>query len=281
MRVGLIISTIIHVVIFLWIMVAPGETPLDLARADPVMVELVSPKEVPQLAAPERAKPETAKSELPAFEPLKEEPKPTSLKPASLKPASLKTAPLKAAPRKPELAKPEPAKPEPNKPEPNKPVLAADAKPSPAPETVAPNVEDQAVRFRWMFNLPTASLTGGGGLPSESGTKLLSDEIAKFKAQVSKCWVAPDVPSDAGLNVVIRVALQPDGSLGAEPELVLAPASVSGPLLVERAKQALQQCQPYSSLPPDKYQDWMRLELGFSVDGPSVTPTLGGASRQR
>jgi hypothetical protein len=279
MRVGLIISVIIHVAIFLWIVVAPGEMPFDPARADPVMVELVSPKEVPQLAEPERAKPETAKSELPAFEPLKEEPKP-----ASFKPAPLKTAPLKAAPRKPELAKPEPAKPEPNKPEPNKPepnkpVLAADAKPSPAPKTVTPNVEDQAARFRWMFNLPTASLTGGGGLPSESGTKLLSDEIAKFKAQVSKCWVAPDVPSDAGLNVVIRVALQPDGSLGAEPELVLAPASISGPLLVGSAKQALQQCQPYNFLPPDNYQDWKSLELGFSADGPSVAPTLAGSSR--
>jgi|SRR5579864_867004 len=269
MRVGLIISIIIHVAIFLWIMVAPGERPFDPARADPIMVELVSPKEVPQLAEPERAKPETTKSELPAFEPLKEEPKP-----ASLKPASLKTAPLKAAPRKPELAKPEPAKLETTKP-----VLATDPKPSPAPKTAAPNVEDKAARFAWMFNLPTASLTGGGGLPSESGSQLSIDEIAEFKAQVSKCWVAPDVPSDAGLSVVIRVALQPDGSLGAEPELVLAPASMSGPLLVERAKRALQQCQPYNFLPPDKYQDWKRLDLGFSVDGPSVAPTLDGSSR--
>jgi hypothetical protein len=264
MRVGLIISVIIHVAVFLWIMVAPGEKPFDPAHADPIFVDLVSPKEVPQLAEPEPVKPETAKSEVPAFEPSKPEPKLASLKPAL----------PKATPRK-----PEPPKPELPKPEPPKPVLAADPRPSPkpAPKTAAaPSVEDQAAaasRFARMLNLPTAPLTGsgsGGGLPSENRSKLSGDDIAKFKAQVSKCWVAPDdVPSGPGFNVLIRVALKPDGALGAEPALVLAPASMAGPLLVESAKQALAQCQPYNFLPADKYQDWKVLELGFSVDGPS------------
>jgi len=283
MRVGLIISAIIHVAVFLWMMLAPGEKPFDPARADPVLVDLVSPKEVPRLAEPEPDKgepnkTETAKSEVPAFEPSKPEPRPAAPKPA----------PAKAAPRKPELAKPEPPKPEPPtpepaKPEPPKPVLAADPKPSPrpAPKTAAaPSVEDQAAaasRFALMLNLPIVSLPSGG-LPSESRSKLSSGDIAKFKAQVSKCWAAPDdLPSTPGFNVVIRVALRPDGSLGDEPTLVLAPASMSGPLLVERAKQALAQCQPYNFLPADKYQDWKVLELGFSVDGPSDdfrTPAL-------
>jgi hypothetical protein len=257
MRVGLIISVLIHVAIFLWIMVAPGERPFDPARADPVLVDLVSPKEVPQLVEAEPAKPEAAKSDVPAFEPPKPEPKPASLKPA----------PPKAAPRKPE----------PPKPEPPKPVLATDPKPWPRPAAkaaAAPSVEDQAAaasRFARMLNLPTVSLTGsGGGLPSESRSKLSSNDVAKFKAQVSKCWVAPDdVPSTRGFNVLVRVVLKPDGALGAEPALVLAPASMAGPLLVESAKQALAQCQPYNFLPADKYQDWKVLELGFSVDGPS------------
>ena len=33
--------------------------------------------------------------------------------------------------------------------------------------------------------------------------------------------------------------------------------------------RALQQCQPYDSLPADKYQDWKVLELSFSANGPS------------
>jgi hypothetical protein len=135
-----------------------------------------------------------------------------------------------------------------------------------------------------MFDLPTslASSSGSGGLPSEAGSKLPNDEIAKFKAQVAKCWVAPAGVTDApGFNVVMRVALKPDGALDAEPALVLAPASMSGPLLVESAKRALQQCQPYDFLPADRYEDWKVLELGFSVDGPTngfLPPTPGSTS---
>jgi hypothetical protein len=259
MRVGLIISVIVHVAIFMWIMVSPGQAPFDPARADAVLVDLVSPEEVPPLAEPEPAEPETAKSEVPAFETPKPEPKPTPLRPAA------PTSP----PRRPEPPKPEPAKAEPPKP-----VLEADHKSPPKPETAAtPSAEDQAASppsFAWMLNLPPASLTGAGGLPSESGSKLTSDEIAKFKARVSQCWVAPaNVSGGPEFKALIRFALKPDGALGADPALVLAPASRSGPRLVESATQALKQCQPYDFLPADKYQDWRVLELSFSVDGPS------------
>jgi outer membrane biosynthesis protein TonB len=306
MRVGLIISVIVHVAIFLWIMVAPGEAPFDPARADAVLVDLVSPKEVPPLAEPEPAKPETAKPELPAFEPPKTELAPATSKPATLEPAARKSAPrkpepakaeptkaepakaepAKAEPAKAEPAKAEPAKAEPAKAEPAKPVLEADQKPpqKSAAET-PPSAQDQAApaaSFAWMLNLPADALTGAGGLPSESGSKLSSEEIAKFKARVSQCWVAPaNVPDNTpGFNVLVRIVLKPDGALGADPGLVLAPASQSGPLLVESATRALKQCQPYDFLPADKYQDWKILELSFSVYGPSDDlgpPTLNNA----
>lgn len=122
----------------------------------------------------------------------------------------------------------------------------------------------------WMLNLPVTSSVDVGALPSESPSNLSSDEIAKFKAQVSKCWVAPaDVPNTPGFSVLIRIALNPDGALGAEPRLVVAPASRSGPALVVSAMLALQQCQPYDFLPADKYQDWKVVELSFSANGPS------------
>src|ERR1700674_4631733 len=242
MRVGLIISVIIHAAIFLWVTLAPGAKPFDPARADPILVDLLSPNEVPPLAEPERPKPEPPKSELPEFE--------------LPKPAPLNSAPLK--------------------PDPPQPVLEADPKPPPKSDlktTAAASAEDQAAnaaRFAWMLNLPFAPSTGLGALPSESGSNLSSDEIARFKARVSKCWVTPaDVPSTPGFNVLIRIALTPDGTLGAEPALVLAPASLSGPPLVESAKWALRQCQPYDFLPADQYQDWKVLELSFSVYGPS------------
>ena len=87
---------------------------------------------------------------------------------------------------------------------------------------------------------------------------------------MSKCWVVPaGVPSTPGFDVLIRIALRPDGTLGTKPELVRAPASAAGPPLVDSAKRALQKCQPYATLPADRYLDWKILELTFTAQGPA------------
>jgi hypothetical protein len=88
--------------------------------------------------------------------------------------------------------------------------------------------------------------------------------------------VPAGVPSTPGFDVLIRIALRPDGTLRAKPELVRAPASLAGPPLVDSAKQALQKCQPYATLPTDRYQDWKILELTFNAQGPAV---LSGPAR--
>src|SRR5258708_7012976 len=127
-----------------------------------------------------------------------------------------------------------------------------------------------AARLAWLLNLPTETPASLGGPPSESKSNLSSGEIADFKTQVSKCWVVPaGVPSSPGFDVLIRIALKPDGTLGSKPELVRAPASAAGPPLVDSAKRALQKCQPYATLPAERYPDWKILELTFTAQGPA------------
>ena len=159
------------------------------------------------------------------------------------------------------------------KPEPQKP--ASDGGPKNPPSKAAQDdLEDQAAtaaRLAWELNLPTDTVVNLAAPPSESKSNLTSEEIGELKAQVGKCWSAPDgVPHAPGFEVVIRIALKPDGTLGAAPQLVSAPASISGPPLVASAKHALQQCQPYAMLPADKYQDWRVLDLTFRADGPAA-----------
>ena len=103
--------------------------------------------------------------------------------------------------------------------------------------------------------------------PSEEKANLTSEQIAAFKAQVRKCWVAPSGTPDA--NIVMRIALNPDGMLGAVPELIAAPLEVDGRPLRDSAKRALQKCQPYAGLPSDKYKDWKILDLAFTAQGPA------------
>ena len=98
-----------------------------------------------------------------------------------------------------------------------------------------------AARLAWMLGLPPDTTASLAAPPSENKTNLTGAEVAEFKARVSKCWVVPaGVPSTPGFDVLMRIALNPDGTLGARPELVRAPASLAGPPLVDNAKRALQ-----------------------------------------
>jgi hypothetical protein len=67
--------------------------------------------------------------------------------------------------------------------------------------------------------------------------------------------------------VVLRVALSRSGALVASPELLKAPASVNGPVLVGIAMKAVSQCGPYKTLPAAKYQEWKVLDLRFLATG--------------
>jgi hypothetical protein len=111
---------------------------------------------------------------------------------------------------------------------------------------------------------------------------LTRDEIAEFKAHLSKCWSPPIGIGDAEAgNFLIRISLNPDGSLNGKPELIRAPATLSGPALVESAIRALQRCQPYDFLPAKKYEEWMVTDLIFSRQGPSEVLTVSGHNELR
>ncbi|HEY6255880.1 MAG TPA: hypothetical protein VIY51_08815 [Xanthobacteraceae bacterium] len=224
----------------LWLVLAPGGRPFGPAQAEPILVDLL-----PLQDAPRAAKQESPKQEEP------------------------KSQEAKSEEAKSELQKPTPKSNPKNNPKNNSPTTD----PKTDSKTAQEEMEDRAAaaaRLAWLLNLPTDTAVSLVAPPSEGKSNLAGEEIAAFKAQVIKCWVTPDgVPRTPGFDVLIRVALKPDGRLVAPPELIRAPGSLAGPPLVASAKQALQQCQPYGTLPADKYQDWKVLDLTFTADGPS------------
>jgi len=233
MRTCIGISVAIHIAVMLWLVLAPGAKTFGPANAEAILVDLVPPQDT-RAAEREPSKSENTKSEATKSEDAESE---------------QKTELPRTAARKPEAPRPEPIK----------------QPPDSAEERAA-----TAARLAWMLNLPMETEASLGGPPSESKSNLAREEIAEFKAQVSKCWVMPaGVPSTPGFDVLIRIALKPDGTLGSKPELVRAPASAAGPALVDSAKRALQKCQPYATLPADRYQDWKILELTFTAQGPA------------
>jgi hypothetical protein len=152
-----------------------------------------------------------------------------------------------------------------------------DAYPMPVPpQTAAPGPAlGEAARLAQLLGLPTPMAGAvAGGAPSELQANLTPEEIAAFSAHMQSCWTAPaGVANTPKLQLVIRVSLRPDGGLMASPTLLAAPALAQGPVLVKAAMRALQQCQPYMTLPAGKYDEWRLLDLRFSADGmASVSP---------
>jgi colicin import membrane protein len=79
-----------------------------------------------------------------------------------------------------------------------------------------------------------------------------------------QCWNPPVGAADVQkLYVVFRVLFKRDGTLQTNPVLVEAPPSQVGPVLAESAKRALLQCQPYTMLKPEHYDQWKDMQITF------------------
>jgi hypothetical protein len=257
MRTCLAISVVIHTVVMLWLMLAPNARTLEGVGPEPVLVDLVPPQDAPPGAEQAPPKSEIAKAVDAKAEDKSELPWPAPRQPSG--------DPSKTEPPKP--GRQAEQKPAPKNEPRNEPKNEIKNEPPTAPQD---NVEERAAtaaRLAWMLNLPVGSSANLAAPPSEEKANLTSEQIAAFKAQVRKCWVAPSGTPDA--NIVMRIALNPDGMLGAVPELIAAPLEVDGRPLRDSAKRALQKCQPYAGLPSDKYKDWKILDLAFTAQGPA------------
>jgi len=61
----------------------------------------------------------------------------------------------------------------------------------------------------------------------------------------------------------MRVFLNRDGTLASQPQLLQPISTAKQQALMQHSISALQQCQPYTMLPPEKYAQWKKLDLTF------------------
>jgi len=283
MRPGVLISAAFHVVFVATVLLsAPRQfTPVP----EQVEVELVSDKDAPpppeektEEPKPEKPSvwdfpPEKPKFDLPRLEPS-EQPKPNT--PAASQAAA--NAKQKATPQ-PQAAKPQAAQ-QPEASASQQPTTSTPANSqqaaltppptgSPPPQTPeAANAAKPATSIFDPANIPKLmdlpnALDSGFDAEATVQASLSNDERAAFKAHLRKCWKVPDGLAPA-TRVVLRVNLRPNGALAAEPVLIEASASRDGPTVLQAAKRALKECQPFAFLPADKYKEWKVLDLSFT-----------------
>jgi len=151
-------------------------------------------------------------------------------------------------------------------PQANEPLLLATT-PAPEPQEHPKEAADQP-KAGEMFAMPLALLNGriGGGLdaPSATPAKLAHDDTAAFKARLSSCTHVPIGLIDDKATIALRISFKRDGTLASQPKLLATSLSPDAGLLLSAAVTALEACQPFSELPPDKYSKWKILELVLS-----------------
>jgi hypothetical protein len=163
---------------------------------------------------------------------------------------------------------------------PVQPLVQAAPQPNPAPAPspssgYAPPEPDVTVKYNVMLGLPEAlppsvlsadagDKKGDGG---DAATKadVGVDMVTAFRAHIKQCSKLPSslAPSD-DLFIKLRILMTRDGRLAAEPLVKEGTASLKAVDLKDSAVAALSACQPYTMLPPEKYNEWKVIDLTFT-----------------
>ena len=104
----------------------------------------------------------------------------------------------------------------------------------------------------------------GGGFPGPPvDANILGDDwTAPFRQRVGACSKEPEgVDPDDKFSIKIRISFNRDGTLASPPRLLVPSPSAKQRALMETAIEALQTCQPFTMLPPDKYKQWKTMVL--------------------
>ena len=275
MRIGLIASTILHLIIVAWVLrgLVFGPRP---EQPEAIPVELVQTEAPKQTKAPDKP----AELRLPKLD---------SQADASSSPGSEPDAEPAAAEDKGQAAdhkpasgaddgQPKPEKGEAGKPPPAETAAAAEATPSEAAPALPLEVLKAAPSIGGVPQLSPAEVAvlvngginkgdAGGVVTSSVAGGLPEAQITAVRAQAQRCWQAPSGwSSGRRASVTIRFRLNRDGSVNGTPVTIEGPASPLGKAAADKAVLAIKRCGPYQ-LPAESYDKWQVMELHFVLGG--------------
>ena len=300
MRKAAAISAGLHAAVLLWATLSFSGRNMDATPAEALPIDLVSDSQFTQLTkgakdaekkpdlkplvekiAPEKTADEikpavTEKQEVQASVPKQAAPPPLQpeQKPAEKKETKAAEKPVPVAEDKTDaiadqLKKEETkkeAKVEPKPMPPKKPPVPPKKQPEFDPAKIAALL-DQRDPKRYASAGDILNSQASLGRANGSAAKLSANEIEAFRRKVSECWQPPlGADGSQNIEVVFRVIFNSDGTVKRGPDVVEAPASASlGPIFAESARRALLQCQPYTMLHKETYDQWKDLELAFNL----------------
>ncbi|HEY2249264.1 MAG TPA: hypothetical protein VGH70_17620 [Bradyrhizobium sp.] len=267
LRPEIMASAIAHVSILALVFVYAEAHPFGSVPSETVNVDIVTPDEIGQRAEP-------LPSPLPPTD-LSALTKPAET--AASLPAAQTASPLPrqaARPNRKEAA----IRPEPSPAQPPQVQAAPQPGPAPAPAPSSgfvPPEPDLTVKYNVMLGLPEAlppsvlsadagDKKGDGG-DAAAKAEVGTDMVTAFRGRIRECSKLPPSlsPSD-DLMIKLRILMTRDGRLAAQPMVKEGSASLKAVDLRDGAVVALSACQPYTMLPPERYDEWKVIDLTFT-----------------
>ena len=270
-RPGLIVSVIFHLGVLIVALLSVRPNAFHAPPPDAMVVELVTMDELPRfegtlsnLHSSGSETPSPANGKGPVTQAPPPKPRPQTKQETQQPPqkAQEATAPPPLAPEgtQAELVRTEKAEPE-------KQNKSSERQPAASPPTEQspqqPNIAEEVGQY-----LALGGPLGGGFAAPRVDTNVLGyDWTALFRERVGMCSKLEGVDPGDKVNIKIRVSFNRDGTLMSTPHLLVPAPSAKQKALMESAVDALQRCQPFTMLPPEKYKQWKTMEV-------YVTPLL-------
>jgi len=238
----------------------PPDAPPDVPPPDAIVVDVVTPEEMPRfegtpsnLRSSGSETPSPADSKSPVTQaPPPSQPQPeTQQRPDPQQEAKAVPAPRPSAPEadQAELVRTD-------KTDPEKQNQSSEPQPAASPPTEQ-TPKQSSVTEQLAQYLALGPLGGGFAAPPVDTNVTGDDWTAPFRERVSACSKVPEeVGHDPKVTIRIRLSLNRDGTVASPPRLLVPAPSGKQQALMASAVDALERCQPFTMLPPEKYQQW-------------------------
>ena len=269
-RPGLVVSAIGHLGALIVGLFLVSANPFQAPRPDAMVVEVVTPEDMPRFEGtpsnlhssgsetPSPANGKGAVTQAPPPQPRPQpQPQPQPQQETQQRPTPPREANEAPAPRPPapEATQAELVRAE--KTEPDKQNQSSEAQPAasqPAEQTPEqPNLAEAIAQYVALGG----PLGGGFAAPPVDTNVPGYDWTAPFRERVSLCSKPPEgIEAGDKVSIKIRVSFNHDGTLASPPRLLVPARSAKQQALMESALDALERCQPFTMLPPEKYKQW-------------------------
>jgi hypothetical protein len=271
-RPGVVASIISHLVVLIGALLSVNPNPLHAPPPEAMVVEVVTPDELARFegtlsklhsSGSETPSPGDGRGPVTQAPPPKPRPQTeqeTQRRPVPPRKAQDATA---ARPPAPEATQAELVRTERTEPEKQSKSERQSASPPTEQSPEQPNIAEEVKQYVALGG----PLGGGFAAPPVDTNVLGYDWTAPFRERVGMCSKLEGVDPSDKVSIKISISFNRDGTLMSPPHLLVPAPSARQKALMEGAVNALQNCQPFTMLPPEKYKQWKTMVV-------YVTPTL-------